>query len=128
MLFEAAVDFVLQSSSSLCNLEPLSWKQNLGVFFCLFFFLLTCTIHGSANLGLLKDQKCEICCDVFFDASSSRNLHDKMFEVSACVIMICNPLELMRKNLLAFFFSEIKINCARRVGASFKRRSPRSSK
>lgn len=48
-----------------------------------------------------------------FDASLSRNLLNKMFEVSACVIMIYNSLELMQ-NLLVNFF-EIKINCARRV-------------
>lgn len=39
-----------------------------------------------------------------FDASSSRKLLNKMFEVSACVIMIYNSLELMQNLLVKIKF------------------------
>lgn len=41
--------------------------------------------------------------NISFDAPSCRNLLNKMFEVSACVIMIYNSLELMRNLLVNFF-------------------------
>lgn len=45
--------------------------------------------------------------NISFEASSSRKLLNKMFEVSACVIMIYNSLELMQ-NLLVKIIFEIK--------------------
>ena len=42
--------------------------------------------------------------NISFDASSSRKLLNKMFEVSACVIMIYNSLELMQNLMLNSFF------------------------
>lgn len=47
--------------------------------------------------------------DISFDASSSRKLLNKMFEVSACVIMIYNSLELMQNLLEIFFWNKNKL-------------------
>lgn len=47
--------------------------------------------------------------NISFDASSSRKLLNKMFEVSACVIMIYNSLELMQNLLLKFFWNKNKL-------------------
>lgn len=111
MLLEAAVGFVLTViqwvASIILNLRH---GNIIWVIICavgVFFFSFFCgraqyTVRPTP--GQLKVQTCEMLSNVFFDASSSRNLHNKMFEVSACVIMICNPLELMRKNLLVIFF------------------------
>lgn len=102
MLFEAAVGFVLTVIqwvvSIILNLRHgniiwvIIWA--VGCFFG-FFFCGPAQYTVRQTSGLLKDQTCEMCSDVFLDASSSRNLHNKMFEVSACVIMIRNLLELM---------------------------------
>lgn len=46
---------------------------------------------------------------ISFDASSSRKRFNKMFEVSAYVIMIYNSLELMQNLLVNFFWNKNKL-------------------
>lgn len=47
--------------------------------------------------------------NISFDALSSRKLLNKMFEVSARVIMIYNSLELMQNLLVKFFWNKNKL-------------------